>query len=698
MTNTLEFDQLQSLLKNGDLSFFNIYGSDIDISINSTTQYYLDNPSDNIDKDQTLSVYYLDIELLVDELKALDVKEADSQINSITRFFSGDNRYITYFLVKPENSLSLGYDEAGLTVEKINALAKYYTEKLIESKHIIPEESIELQFFTTEEELLIAYLKDIRECDPCILTGFYSDKFDNPYVYYRCCALFGKQRTEEMMSRFGIVTERNGIISIPEFIQCDLRYLYTPRDEGGLNFGKRLFSYSLDSVSDSELGLKKFEYKDSGMNLNDFYLKDPVHFLLYNIVDVALTVRLNEKLKHIDLFNTLRRMNKAPFSRSLVGSSIFYDSFITYKMKEEGKVIRHGIVSEKEKMFKKESLTHIIAPKMKKTGSIPPSDISSSEYSSIAAKFDGAYVKKSVSKIINDGSLIIDLDASSLYPSMMLQHNISFDTFRAKIISPLTYKFIDLLESLMGTNKLPERVFTSIFELVCGFIDRTDLTPKGTYRKHYYYTICKLFMTLISSGYKLDEILEGNTNATRALLIHYFIPLTDILYTIHPEKEAYNTFIYAYLFGKPEDLVKKVPYTYTIINMNSTKKTVVKMNTAQTLEFMKQYNSSITGCLFDKHEVKLGVFTNLLLDLKRMRKEYNDKLHNCDEGTKEWQLNNSRQLGVKISMNSIYGVSGLRTFKYSDFNIAHTITSSGRLSIKVASQLTEDYLIANYSN
>ncbi len=119
-----------------------------------------------------------------------------------------------------------------------------------------------------------------------------------------------------------------------------------PRDENGLNLGEKEPSYSLDWLSKKHLDMQKLEYNEEGLSLDAFYEKDPVNYLKYNIIDVILTVRLNDKLKHIDLYNMIRRDMNTPLSMSLRGPSALFDSLFMYEIDKLGKTTRYGIVNE----------------------------------------------------------------------------------------------------------------------------------------------------------------------------------------------------------------------------------------------------------------------------------------------------------------------------------------------------------------
>ena len=55
------------------------------------------------------------------------------------------------------------------------------------------------------------------DIDPAIITGWNSDLFDYPYLFFRTCKLFGQEAANKMITKLGHVTQKNDIISIPEY-------------------------------------------------------------------------------------------------------------------------------------------------------------------------------------------------------------------------------------------------------------------------------------------------------------------------------------------------------------------------------------------------------------------------------------------------------------------------------------------------
>jgi hypothetical protein len=107
---------------------------------------------------------------------------------------------------------------------------------------------------------------------------------------------------------------------------------------------------------------------------------------------------------------------KTPFSKSMTGSSALFDTYVNYVLNKDGWFTRFGIVEETSMSISEDELADIYIPKaMKKT----IKDVSQQTFRNVTGRYPGAYVKESKAQVITskDG-IIIDLDASSLYPSI----------------------------------------------------------------------------------------------------------------------------------------------------------------------------------------------------------------------------------------------------------------------------------------
>jgi len=685
-----EFDNL-------DISPYQIYGLDLDYQQSFSINSYLENKNDTIDNDQLLNILFADIEVFTNNTGVFPKPEiAKFPINAITIYSTFEKIFRSYFLLQHSNINKFP------NKNEIPDLINQFTKDLLVDKYINSDEKLEIYMFTSEMDLIRACWGKIREIDPSVLSGYNMDRFDLPYIYFRLSNLLNKNEVEigKILSLFGkIKVEKFGnefLIKIPEMPVSDLMYLYKPRDDGGLNMGSKLSSYALDFVADHELNLRKKDYKDEGMSLDTFYEKDPVNFLLYNIIDVCLCVRLNQKLKHIESYNMLRRLMKTSFTSSLRGSSILFDTYVNYKLNSENKFTRFGIVEETAFSISNDEIANLYIPKqMKQT----IKEISAATVRAILGRFPGAYVKDAKAQILtNKDGIIIDLDASSLYPSMIAQLNISFDTFFGKIIDPITYNFLAHLEPpLKAKIGIPQQIYSNIYEFVVKFVDRLKPQNKGEYVQNYYLILAYLLKKISDSKRTIQQLFNQDTVEDYLILKRYLLPAIDLFDDIHPKSKEYNSFCNEYLINN--SLPTDIKQLFIIENILQPSLRVKQILTKDFEEYLRSNNLmlSLSGCLFVKHEVKKGLFIEFLKNLKELRNSYEAEMKKHSKDSVEYSFYNMRQKAVKVTMNTTYGLFGQSTYRFSNKHLAKAITTQGRLSLK-ATQLIADLYLENLQN
>jgi DNA polymerase elongation subunit (family B) len=654
-----------------NLKYYNFYNLDISIPQYLTALYYKEHTDDDIDKDQKLSYVCVDIECYADHKEfewGVDSESAPYPISCITIY--DQNKYTSLFL-KHHKHKDLDFSNI--------------KSKLVELEYLHENDILDIIIFDDEKELLNKLWKIIHEKDPHILTGYNSDNFDYPYIYHRMLTLYNndKKLVNNIVSKFGSVTNKYGRIEILEFSIADVLYMFKPRDENGLNYGKKQQSYALNNIAGIFLNKKKL--KEPDISLDTLYETDPNGYLMYNIADVILTNDLYTKFNHVEIHNLLRRVARCPFHLSMRGISLTFESFIYYKLLLENKYVRYGINNEKGKSLSTFDLKDIPKPRTSKQV-IKETAISKEEFNEYTCKYSGAYVKTPVPKIINDGSLIIDLDASALYPSMIQQHNICFDTFRGVIIQPCGYKILDLLSTQKIDNKTKTQISNNLFEYTLKHVASTSYENKSNAIRNLYYISNYLLYKIIDYN-NFDNICNPKSDDDILMLKHYLIPFLDTLNTIHPNGNIdYNQFVYDYLFGDTSNY----KYIYIYNGPMSSKSNLMKITDYS--EYIQNYNVTINGCLFDKHEKKLGLFLRPLGNMRVLRTEYKRKRDESASQPELYKFYDSRQNTCKIFMNSTYGVYGLSTFKFSSHHLAQSITSQGKLINKIAQQITDDTL------
>lgn len=681
-------------LKNGSINYHNFYNSDIDIPEYYAIEHYAKHPEDSLDVDQLLNILFFDIECYANNEK-FDLDSYKHDISAITIYSTFDKVYYAYLnILDHVKDKIIPEQDAAIQIRK----------QLIDDGYIMEDETVECFYFTNELKLLESCWQKIHDLKVSVLSGFFADKFDLPYIVNRLMILLNgdEKKVNRILSKFGIVKERGfdksrKLYQILEYPLMDIRHLYIPRDEGGLNYGKKRASYSLDFISEIELNLKKINYTQTGQSLDSFYDNDPIGYLLYNVVDVVLTVRLNEKLRHIELHNILRRDMKTPLSMSLRGSSALFDCFFYYELAQQNNKFRYGVIDEHTRSIDKLEVLKIQKPKNKVIKVWDLEEVDEKLYRKIISKFPGAYVKESPNVIVdhNDG-LHVDLDATALYPSMMLQNNISFDTYYGKIIDPFVYKILGLLDKNLGSpTPLPLGIHNTIFDLIVKYVNRMSPQNKKKYMQAMYFMIMNLLETIKSNNIKLYNVMNPIDYTQHIILKLFLIPFLDLFTEIHPDFAEVNSFVHDYLINDEF----KVDNIYILEHDFSPNMRIISIPSNTFDEYLKRNEIcvNISGSLFYTHEHKQGILNKFIDNRLAMRKSYKTSRDGFDETSDEYAFYDRRQAAVKINANTSYGLTGMSTFRFSNKQLAKSTTLSGKLCLKIAQQCGELYL-NEYSN
>jgi DNA polymerase elongation subunit (family B) len=389
---------------------------------------------------------------------------------------------------------------------------------------------------------------------------------------------------------------------------------------------------------------------------------------------------------------------RTPFGASSGGSSITFDTFIYSQLTEQNQFIRYGINNEGGKNIEPEDVNQYPMLKDKKGSIMKPAKIPARTFSNVVTRYPGAFVKIPQPKIVNDGSMVIDLDAASLYPSMILQANISFDSYHGRIIPVCTYKTIDLLSQCLGKQPIPQQLFTNLEKLVWNYVDKKVKNQKTQTANTMYYMLVRLFDLLSQSGLTLEQIFQPSNTHESIVLRTTFIPLMDLINMIHPLNPGYSQFTYDYLFVNPETFKSKYQGVYIIHNAGETDTNIVGYTIEQAVPVIQKYIITLAGTIFQKHEEHMGLFTNFLNRMGNLRKMYKGMRQESEGGSYEYTLNDNRQASVKVIMNTTYGLYGLSSFRYSNHWLAQSITNNGEMTIKMAQVIGDQHLIYKYGS
>jgi len=240
----------------------------------------------------------------------------------------------------------------------------------------------------TEYELLSHFINYWMVDVPDVVTGWNIQMYDIPYICKRLNRVLG----EKLMKRFsnwGLVTEGEVFINGRK---------HTTFDVGGLTqldyldlYKKFTYkaqeSYRLDYIAEVELGQKKLDHSEFD-TFKDFYNQGWQKFIEYNIVDVELVDRLEDKMKLIELALTMAYDAKVNYADVFYQVRMWDNIIYTYLKK------RNIVIPPKNKSQKDE-------------------------------KYAGAYVKE---PIPGKYDWVVSFDLNSLYPHLIMQYNISPET------------------------------------------------------------------------------------------------------------------------------------------------------------------------------------------------------------------------------------------------------------------------------
>ena len=224
-----------------------------------------------------------------------------------------------FFDIEVDFDSARGYADPSNPFAKITAitLGLDWIDKLITfviaPKGVTKEQSIKIcdKFEDTihcdsEEELLNNFLAMIQDAD--ILSGWNSEGFDIPYTVNRVAMLLGKERTREfcLWQKYPVKREYESYGRTQETYdligRVHLDYLQMYRK----NTYHEHHSYRLDFIGEVEIGEKKLAYEGT---LDQLYNNDYEKFIAYNRQDAEMLVKIDKKLRYIDLHNVLAHSN-----------------------------------------------------------------------------------------------------------------------------------------------------------------------------------------------------------------------------------------------------------------------------------------------------------------------------------------------------------------------------------------------------
>lgn len=342
-----------------DVANFKVYGN-----TNFVVQYINEKfPGETIDFDiNKIHIVPIDIEVMADNGFAKP-EDPYAEINTITVHSNRDNKFRVFTTLD-------------------------YSKKNIEDR--VKSEDILLFKFDKEEDMLDAFMTWWVNDFPDVVTGWNIRMYDIPYIIARIERLF-EENTANILSPWNKINFREvehmgknhstfDILGVQQLDYMDLFQKF------GYEYGPQP-SYALDHIANVVVGAKKMEYKDRYGSLHNFMVQNPQEYVEYNIIDVDLINKMEEKAGLLALALTLAYTGGVNYN-DVLGTTGIWDAII-YRFLYEKKV------------------------------AIPPSKAQA------RTSFPGGYVK---APHIGMHDWVVSFDLNSLYPNLIVEYNMSPET------------------------------------------------------------------------------------------------------------------------------------------------------------------------------------------------------------------------------------------------------------------------------
>mgnify|MGYP003322977599 FL=1 len=270
-----------------------------------------------------------------------------------------------------------------------------------------------------EDDLIENFLQWWETNYPHIITGWNCKFFDIPYLVNRIKNL---DKQPARLSPVGVLNDRSVVIagrenqfytlvgvSTLDYIDLYKKFTYKVRE-----------SYRLDYIGSVELGLKKLSVED--VQGYDLYKTNYQKFIEYNIRDVEIVEKLEEKMKLLELVITLAYESKINFE-DVFSPVRTWDAIIYNFLKSKNIIIPQQVDQDERK------------------------------------EIIGAYVKEPQAGL---HKWVVSFDLNSLYPHLIQQYNISPETLYDGVVCSDSRDIgvTGLLEQKLDTDYLKTKQLT----------------------------------------------------------------------------------------------------------------------------------------------------------------------------------------------------------------------------------------------
>ena len=330
---------------------------------------------------------------------------------------------------------------------------------------------VDYRCYENETQMLREFILFWQNDCPDVVTGWNINFFDIPYLIRRMHNLLGVEFTRKL-SPWGLLDEKKAIthgnteivfliqgVAILDYLDLYKKYTYQTQE-----------SYRLDHIASVELGDTKLDHSEYS-SFKDFYTQNWKKFVAYNIHDVCIVDKLEDKMKLIELHLTMAYNAKINYE-DVFSQVRMWDAIIYNHLRDKGVVI--------------------------------PQNSGNRKYD----QFEGAFVKD---PILGLHKWIASFDLASLYPHLIMQYNISPETL---LEGRETVTVDHLLEQKFDTSDVKKRNVCLTANGVCYSKEKQGFLPALMEEMYKNRSKFKKEMILAQQKYELDK---GNNNIRKEI-------------------------------------------------------------------------------------------------------------------------------------------------------------------------------------
>ena len=259
------------------------------------------------------------------------------------------------------------------------------------STSIMQDNKVQYVKCADERELMVRFIAHWSSAHHCpdVITGWNTRFFDIPYLVNRTIKILGEEHAKRFspwelinMREIRVAGREQQAWELTGIAQLDYLELFK---KFGYSYGAQE-SYKLDHIAHVVLGERKLSY-DEYSNLHSLYKHDFQKFIDYNIKDVELVDRLEDKMGLITLALTMAYRGGVNYTDTM-GTTAIWDSIIYRDLSSQGIII-------------------------------PPNG------EKFKSDYPGGYVKPPQ---VGMHDWVVSFDLNSLYPNIIVEWNMSPET------------------------------------------------------------------------------------------------------------------------------------------------------------------------------------------------------------------------------------------------------------------------------